>query len=146
MRMPGARALVSVKPDPRPFLRRPRIGLRRRGSLYFFRRHAAVAVPVEPHDERARFIDELVARDLAVLVFIEIAEFRFGQYRIGLLDGFELGGAQTAVVVAIARLEQPVHKALPFLAGINAIVVGVPDWRAVAEHGVGPGSGLGDGE
>jgi hypothetical protein len=145
--MPGApRVLVRVKPVPRPFLRSPRIGLRRRGRFYFIWRDAAVAVSVETHDEHARFFDELVARDLAVLIFVEIAEFRFGQGRVGFLDGIELGWTQTAVVVAIARLEQPVHEALPFLAGINAVVVGVPDRRPVVEHGVGPGSGLGDGE
>jgi|GEM_PF-6654104 len=103
----------------------------------------AVAVSVEPQDERARLVDELLARDLAVLVLVEIAEICAGQCRVGLLDCFELGRTETSVAVLIGRLEHPLHKALPFVAGVDAIMIFVPGWRPVVEHGIWPGSGLG---
>ena len=40
--------------------------------LYFVRRDATVAVPVESPDECARFFDEFLACDLALLVFVKI--------------------------------------------------------------------------
>src|ERR1700733_582245 len=135
-----------MKPVPRPLGRSPRIGRGCRGGSYFFLGDLAVAVLVEPQDEHARLFHELAARDLAVLVFVEIAKVRIRQGGISFFDRFELSRAETFVVVAIGRREQPVHKTLPFLAGVDAVVIGVPDRRPVVEHGVRPRSGLRKGE
>src|ERR1700720_3969973 len=91
---------ISVKPVARPFLRSAR-RLRRGCGFQFFRRHAAVAVLVEAQDEHARLFDELLARDLAVLVFVEITELGLGQGGISLLDRCKLGRVELAIVVAI---------------------------------------------
>src|ERR1700694_1272893 len=136
-----------MKPVPRPFsraLRPPRGGRR----FHFIRSDAAVAVPVEPQDERTRLIDELLARDLAILVFVEITEICVYQCGVGFLDRCELGGVEMPVAVAISRRKYPVSILLPFVAGVDAVVIGVPDRRAGREHGIlrWPGGGLGKSE
>src|ERR1700730_15727401 len=124
-----------MEPVPRPF-RRPLRTFRGVGCSYFIASDAAVAVPVESQDERIRLFDELLARDIAVLVFVKIAEICLGQGDVGLLDVRELGRVELAVVVSIGRRKDPVGKALPFIAGVNAVAVGVPDRRPVFEHPV----------
>src|SRR3979409_197466 len=121
-----------MKPVPRPFSRSLRT-LRAGRRSDFIRSDAAVAVPVEPQDERARLIDELFARDLAILVFVEITEICVCQSGIGFLDHRELGKVEMPVAVAISRGKYPVSKALPFVAGVNAGAIGTPDRRPVLE-------------
>src|SRR6202043_1403057 len=125
----------SVKPVPWPFNRTLRT-LRGHRRSDLIRGDAAVAVFVEPQDERARLFDEFLARDLAILVFVKITEICISQGRIGLADKFELGGVEMPVAVAVGRGKQPVDKALPFLAGVDAVVIAVPTRRTVAEHRV----------
>src|ERR1700740_3732032 len=79
----------SVEPVPRPF-GRP-LCLRRIACLYFVRSDAAVAVLVIAQDERARLFHELLARDLAILVFVEVAEIRFRQRAAGLVSTGDFG-------------------------------------------------------
>ena len=62
---------------------------------------ATVAVAVEAQDEGARLVDELLARDFAVLVLVKISEIRVCQGGVGLLNGREFGSVELAVVVAI---------------------------------------------
>src|ERR1700694_2445824 len=111
---------TSVKSIPRPFRRALRT-LRRNACFDFIRGDAAVAVLVEPQDERARLFDEFLACDLAILVFVKITEICISQGRIGLADKFELGGVEMPVAVAVGRGKQPVDKAFPFLAGVGAV-------------------------
>src|ERR1700694_625591 len=92
----------SMKPVSRSFNRTLRT-LRGGACFYFIRSDTAVAVPVEPQDERARLFDELLARDLAILIFVKIAEICVGQCGVGFADRFELGLVKISVMVAICR-------------------------------------------
>src|ERR1700738_4621293 len=125
-------ARASMEPVPRPLGRALR-SLRSVRRLDFIAGDATVAVAVEPQDEGARLLDKLLACDLAVLVLVEIAEIRFGQRGFGLLDVRELGRVELAVTVAISRGEEAVGKALPFIAGKDAVVIGVPGRRPALE-------------
>src|SRR6266850_4457212 len=133
-----------MKPVPRSF-RRSLGTLRSDPRPYFIRGNAAVAVPVEPQDERARFLDELLACDLAILVFVKITEICVSQGGVGFLHRYEFGRVEMPIAVAISRRKYPVSKAPPFVAGVDAIVIGVPDLWPVLEHAVlrWLGSGLG---
>src|SRR5258708_29576787 len=102
------------------------LGVRRRSQ--FIRSNAAVGVPVEPQDELAPLTDELVASDLAILVFVKITEVCFRQCGVG-SDCRELGRIETSVAVAVSRRKYPVKMALPFVAGVDAVVIGVPNIR-----------------
>src|ERR1700730_9486679 len=119
-----------MEPVPRPLRRALRAlwGVR---LSYFMGCDTTVAIPVEPQDEGVRLLDELLARDLSILVFVEIAEIRLGQRSVGFLHGGELGRIELAVMVAIGGCKYPVGKTLPFLAGENAVAVGVPDRRPI---------------
>src|ERR1700731_50993 len=75
---------------------------------YLIRSNPAVAVPVEPQDEHARLLDEFLARNLAILVFVKITKIRVRQGRVGLADRFKLGLVQISVVIAIRRRKQAV--------------------------------------
>ncbi len=123
---------TSVKSIPRPFRRALRT-LRLNACFDFIRGDAAVAVPVEPEDERARLFDELLALDLAVLIFVKITEVCVGQCSVGFLNRCELRRVEMSVAVAIRRRKDSVHETLPFVAGVDAVVIGVPDWRPVRE-------------
>jgi hypothetical protein len=59
-----------------PATRRLLIGAR---AFHFVRRDAAVAVLVEPQNKLTRLVDKLAAADLAILVFIKVAEVRVGE-------------------------------------------------------------------
>src|SRR6202041_1804585 len=98
-----------MNPVARPFLR-PASRLRGGCRLQFIRGHAAVAVPVEAQDEYARLFNEFLARDLAVLVLVEITEIGISETWIGFLDRLEFRRAQAAVTVAIAGDEQLLHE------------------------------------
>src|SRR5260370_4514750 len=139
---PGSFFPFSMKPVPWPFNRALRT-FRRGPRFDFVRSDAAVAVPVEPQDERARLLDELLARDLAILVFVKITEVRIRHCGVGFADSFEFGLVQISVVVAIRRRKDPVGILLPFVAGVDAVVIGVPHRRPVVEQDVRPGSRLG---
>src|SRR5271163_1593233 len=106
-------AAASMKPVPRPLNRTLR-SLGGTTRFYFIRRDATVAVSVEPQDECARLIDELLARDLAVLILVKITEIRVCQRQVGLANRFELGRVKLSVVVAIRRGKYPVGIFLPF--------------------------------
>jgi len=108
----------------------------------FIRGDAAIAISVEPQDERARLLDELLARDLAVLVFVKIAEIRLRQGGIGLADRFKLGLVQISVVIAIGRRKQTTSILLPFVAGVDAVVISVPDRLPVVQPGRSPRSNV----
>src|ERR1700732_1842833 len=111
-----------MKPVPRPF----RWALRTlRGDRRpdFIRSDATVAVPVEPQDECARLLDELLACDLAILIFVKIAEICVSQCGVGFLNDCELGRVKLSVAVSIRRRKYPVSKALPLVAGENAVAV-----------------------
>jgi hypothetical protein len=117
--------------------------------FHFIRRDAAIAVPVEAQDELTRLADELVAGDLAVLIFVKIAEVCIRQGGIRPADCCELGRVEMPVAVAISQRKHPVEMALPFVAGIDTVVIGVPYLRPILEGGplAWPGgSGLGEGE
>src|ERR1700738_2148296 len=105
---------TSMKPGARP-VRRPLRTLRCGRRFYLIGRDAAVAVSVEPQDESARLFHELLAGDLAVLVFVKIAEVGVRQRGVGLLRRRELGRAEISVTVAIGRREDSVHEAFPFV-------------------------------
>src|SRR5258708_32764708 len=121
-----------MKPVPRTFGRTLRT-LRGHPCFNFIRSDAAVAVPVGPQDERARLFDELLARDLAGLAFVKITEVCVGQCSVGFLNRCELRRVEMSVAVAIRRRKDSVHETLPFVAGVDAVVIGVPDWRPVRE-------------
>src|ERR1700737_3467207 len=92
----------SMEPVPRPFSRALRT-FRGVARLYFIRRDAAVAIPVEPQDERAWLLDELLASDLAILVFVKITEIGVGQCGVGLAYRCELRRVEMPVAVAIGH-------------------------------------------
>jgi hypothetical protein len=93
-------------------------------------------VPVEPQNERARLLDKLLPRDLAVLVFIEVAEIRFSQGGVHLLDRYKFGRIKLSIVIAICRREDPLGKLFPFVTGVDTIAVGIPDGWPVLDQGV----------
>src|SRR5579872_2939994 len=129
-----------MKPVARPISRVDRLG---GCGFQLVRRDLAIAVLVEAQDEHARLVDEFFPRNLAVLIFIEIAELGFREARIGFLDRVELLPREKTLAVLVGRGEQPLHKTLPFLAGENAVVIGVPGRRPVSKHGVNARRGLG---
>src|SRR5271154_4546083 len=124
-----------MKPVARPFLRPAR---RLRGSrrLQFIRRHATIAIAVETQDENARLLDEFLARDLAVLVFVEVAEIGLRQTGIGFLDRFEFLRGEKTLAALIGRGKQLLHELLPLIAGVDAVVIAVPYRRPVVEQRV----------
>jgi hypothetical protein len=92
--------MVSMKPVPRPLSRSFRTFGGIRGSD-LVRGDATVTVRIEPKDERVGLVDELPARDLAILILVEIAEIRVSQHRVGPLDRRKLGGIEMPVAVAV---------------------------------------------
>ena len=97
------------------------------GALHFLRRDPAVTVLVVLQNELIRFVDELAAGDLSILVFVKVTEVRVGEGGPGLADSFKFGWIEMAVAVAIGQGKEPVQVILPLVAGIDAIVIGVPD-------------------
>src|SRR3984957_12861565 len=145
----GRRATsIGMEPVPGRLFRAGLGGSRPRS--YLILGDAAVAVLVEPQDELARFADELLARDLAILIFVKIAEVRVDQCGVRLFDGCKLGGVEASIVVTIGEGEYPVEMLLPFIAGVDAIMIGVPTIRPGLERIrtdlVVRGSGLGEGD
>ena len=125
----------SVKPVPRSFRRALRT-FRRTCRSQLIAGDAAVAVPVESQDERARLVDKLFADNLAILVLVKIAEVCVCQCCIGLLDGGKLGRVELSIAVAVRRRKKPISKTLPFFAGVDAVAVGVPNRGAALEEAV----------
>src|SRR5262249_9471604 len=101
------------------------------GILQFISRDATVAILVVAQDELVGLADKLLARELAVLVLIEIAEVGLGKGRPALADGREFGLIETAVMVAVGQIEHAAEISLPLVAGVDAVVIGIPDVRTV---------------
>src|ERR1700730_12175216 len=133
-----------MEPVPRPFSRTLRT-FRSAARFYFIRSDAAVAVPVEPQDERAWLLDKLLARDLAILVFVKITEIGVGQCGVRLAYRCELRRIEMPVAVAIRQRKYAVKKALPFVTSVDAAAIGAPG-RRPREQGVlcWPRGGLGE--
>jgi hypothetical protein len=85
------------------------------------------SVLVVLQNELIRLVDELAAGDLSILVFVKVAEVRVGEGGPGPTDNFKFGWIEMPVAVVIGQGKHPVQITLPLVAGIDSIMIGVPD-------------------
>ena len=104
--------------------------------FHFVLRDGAVTVLVELQNELARLVNKLAVRDLSILVFIKVAEVRVGEGGPSPTDCREFGSIEMPVTVAIGEVKLPIEVTLPLIAGVDAIMIGVPDVGSVRRRGV----------
>src|SRR5882672_2520086 len=105
-------------------------------AFHFVLRDAAVTVLVELQNKLTRLVNKLAVRDLSILVFIKVAEVRVGKDGPSLTDRCEFGSVEMPVPVAIGEVKQPIQITLPLIAGVDAIMIGVPDVGSARRRGV----------
>jgi hypothetical protein len=105
-------------------------------GFHFVRGNAAIAVLVELKNEFTRFVYELAAGDLSILVFIKVTEVRVGEGGPSPTDYREFGQIEMTVAVAVGQGKQPIKVTLPRVAGGDAIMIGVLDVGAVRRGGI----------
>jgi hypothetical protein len=106
------------------------------GAFHFVGCNAAVTVLVGLQDKLTRFVYKLAAGDLSILVFIKETEVCVGEGGSSPTDDCEFGRIEMPVAVAIGQGKEPIKVTLPLIAGVDAIVIGVPDVGSVRRRSV----------